>query len=45
VPLNSLLPGLSRNGFEVAVGTTIADRPPQRSTRALVSACGSYRGC
>jgi hypothetical protein len=28
----------------VAVGTTIADRPPQRSARALLSACGSYRG-
>jgi hypothetical protein len=30
--------------FEVAVGTTIADRPPHRSARALISACGSYRG-
>ncbi len=29
---------------EVAVGTTIADRPPHRSARALISACGSYRG-
>jgi hypothetical protein len=30
--------------FEVAVGTIIADRPPHGSARALVSACGSYRG-
>ena len=30
-------------GFEVAVGTTIADRPPHGSARALISACGSYR--
>jgi hypothetical protein len=30
--------------LSVAVGTTIADRPPQGSARALVSACGSYRG-
>jgi hypothetical protein len=30
---------------EVAVGTTIADRPPHRSVRALISAHGSYRGC
>jgi hypothetical protein len=30
--------------FEVAVGTIIADRPPHRSARALISACGSYRG-
>ena len=29
---------------EVAVGTIIADRPPHRSARALVSACGSYLG-
>ena len=28
---------------EVAVGTTIADRPPHRSARALISACGSYQ--
>ena len=28
---------------EVAVGTTIAGRPPHRSARALISACGSYR--
>src|SRR5262252_3235665 len=28
----------------VAVGTTIADRPPHGSARALISACGSYRG-
>jgi hypothetical protein len=27
----------------VAVGTTIADRPPRGSARALISACGSYR--
>jgi hypothetical protein len=29
---------------EVAVGTIIADRPPHRSARALISACGSYLG-
>jgi hypothetical protein len=29
--------------FAVAVGTTIADRPPHGSARALISACGSYR--
>ena len=29
--------------FTVAVGTTIADRPPHGSARALISACGSYR--
>jgi hypothetical protein len=29
---------------EVAVGTIIADRPPHRSVRALVSAYGSYLG-
>jgi hypothetical protein len=28
----------------VAVGTIIADRPPHRSVRALVSAYGSYLG-
>jgi uncharacterized protein (DUF427 family) len=28
----------------VAVGTIIADRPPHRSARALISACGSYLG-
>jgi ParB family transcriptional regulator, chromosome partitioning protein len=33
-------PGFS----EVAVGTIIADRPPHRSARALISACGSYLG-
>src|SRR5215471_2251099 len=32
------------NSFKVAVGTTIADRPPHGSARALISACGSYRG-
>ena len=30
--------------FEVAVGTIISDRPPHRSARALISACGSYLG-
>ena len=29
---------------EVAVGTIIADRPPHRSVRALISAYGSYLG-
>jgi hypothetical protein len=29
---------------KVAVGTIIADRPPHRSARALISACGSYLG-
>jgi hypothetical protein len=29
---------------EVAVGTIISDRPPHRSARALISACGSYLG-
>jgi MerR family transcriptional regulator, copper efflux regulator len=29
---------------KVAVGTTITDRPPHSSARALISACGSYRG-
>jgi hypothetical protein len=29
--------------MKVAVGTTIAGRPPHRSARALISACGSYR--
>jgi len=28
----------------VAVGTIISDRPPHRSARALISACGSYLG-
>jgi hypothetical protein len=34
----------TRSDDEVAVGTTIADRPPHSSARALLSACGSYRG-
>jgi hypothetical protein len=29
---------------KVAVGTIIADRPPHRSVRALISAYGSYLG-
>ena len=30
--------------IEVAVETIISDRPPHRSARALISACGSYLG-
>ena len=40
-PLHSLR--IVTSGNEVAVGTTIADRPPRGSARALISACGSYR--
>ena len=39
--MSTLTPAL---GCWVAVGTTIADRPPRGSARALVSARGSYRG-
>jgi hypothetical protein len=38
------LPGTNPSVGEVAVGTIIADRPPHRSVRALVSAYGSYLG-
>jgi hypothetical protein len=46
IPNNSCLLFLSgaSGRAAVAVGTTIADRPPHGSARALVSACGSYRG-
>jgi hypothetical protein len=36
-------PLLTTRFNKVAVGTTIADRPPRGSARALISACGSYR--
>ena len=36
--------GDTGNVYLVAVGTIITDRPPHRSARALVSACGSYLG-
>ena len=35
-------PASSHNA--VAVGMIISDRPPHRSARALISACGSYLG-
>ena len=39
LPFLSVVLGSS---WPVAVGTTIADRPPHRSVRALISAYGSY---
>jgi len=36
--------GVTGGPAEVAVGTIIADRPPHRSVRALISAYGSYLG-
>ena len=39
-PLSSIRPEFD----SVAVGTIIADRPPHRSARALISACGCYLG-
>jgi endoglucanase len=49
---NAYIPGAVIPGYivikpdfpEVAVGTIISDRPPHRSARALISACGSYLG-
>ena len=38
------LPSTNPSIDEVAVGTIIADRPPHRSVRALISAYGSYLG-
>jgi hypothetical protein len=42
--IQTLRPSEMRFLDEVAVGTIIADRPPHRSVRALISAYGSYLG-
>jgi mannonate dehydratase len=39
-----LYPSTNNGVTMVAVGTIISDRPPHRSARALISACGSYLG-